>query len=1253
MANSTTAPASPENPAADAPAPPPLRVEGAGHLSLLQAVTALAREGTNAVPPGSRDLLRRFRDNARTLERTTATLGRLTAAGKPVPGETEWLLDNYYVIEEVVREVRTDLPRRYYRELPALGFGLFTGMPRIYPVAATLLRHTDSALSEPQIREVVRAYQETTPLSTGEVWAVPTMLRLALLESLRRLGDQITATIASRDEAAAAVEAARTLRVPRLPRQPSDAFIVALADGLRDNEPQPGAGADAVEAWSTRYLVDLAQARHREYSRQAANQVSIGNAVTGLRLLGVIDWSVFFEATSLVEAELRTDPGEVYARQDFPTRDRCRRAVERLARGAGWNEVGVARAAVTAATAHARDPLSGQVSYFLIGDGRAEFERSLAYRPRWSDRWRGWLLGMPCVAYFGSLLGILLLLLVPAVVLSWHGVPAALLVAFACLLPLSEVAVTLTNFLLCRLLPPRVLARLDMRQGIPADCATFVVIPTLIGKPEGAAGLVERLEQHYLANPRRQPVLRPADRLHGRPAETAPADEECVRNLLAGIARLNARYAPGPTARFFLFHRKRLFNLPENTWIGWERKRGKLQEFNDLLRGSTHTSFTTTSVPLAAVPRVRYVLTLDTDTVMQRDAARSMIAALAHPLNVARLSADGRRVEGGYGVLQPRVSFLYTTGFRSWFAKLFAGSVGIDPYSAAVSDTYMDLFDRGTFTGKGLYDVDAFRATADRAFPDNHILSHDLIESNYARCALATDVEVFDEFPARYHVYARRDHRWVRGDWQLLPWLGPTVPLPGGGRAPNVLPALERWKIVDNLRRSLVPAGVVALVVLGSTILPGYALGWLLLALLPFLLPPTLYVVQAMMRLLGGAPPRAEFTRAGTDLVNTLGQSALQVVLVANQAWLLLDAILRTLWRVFVSRRRLLEWETAAATEGRLGSGLAMFVGTMWPACLIAVAGAGLVWLVVPDDLLVVGPVFAAWLLSPLVAWGVSAPRRLAEAPLAPDQVRELRRITRKTWDFFETFVGAEDNWLPPDNYQEVPRDVVAHRTSPTNMGLYLLATLAAHDFGYVPTTELIARLKHSLDTFDRLERHRGHFLNWYETNTLATLHPAYVSTVDSGNLLACLITLANGLVEKARLEPTDAAGQGLRDTLVLVETEWAPLRDKATPAASEAVGDALREAGEAVGSIPPSSPSPGGPNSATSPCRTPGPTDSPTRSARRSPTRRRRSTAGRAGSRTSHAGTTPTPSMPPRSARRGPSNCWRSSVARAASRPR
>jgi cyclic beta-1,2-glucan synthetase len=1175
MANSTISPGSPESPAADVltPAPTPLRVEGAGHLSLLQAVTALAREGANAEPPGSRDLLRRFRDNARSLERATTKLGLLTAAGNPVPGETEWLLDNYYIIEEVVREVQTDLPRRYYRELPALGFGPFTGMPRIYPVAATLLGHTDSALSEPQIREVVKAYQETTPLSTGEVWAVPTMLRLALLENLRRLGDQIMATIASCGEATAVIEAARTQRVPRLPRLPSDAFIVALADGLRDNEPQPGAGADAVEAWSTRFLVDLAQARHREYSRQAANQVSIGNAITSLRLLGVIAWPVFFEATSLVEAELRTDPGEVYPRQDFPTRDRCRRVVERLARGSGWNEVGVARAASTAATAHAGDPLTGQVSWFLLGDGRAEFERSLGYRPRWADRRRGWLLDQPYAAYFGSLLGLLALLLVPAIVLSWHGVLPALLVALACLLPASEVAVSLTNFLLCRLLPPRVLPRLDLRQGIPADCTTFVVIPTLIGKPAQAAGLVERLEQHYLANPDASLVFALLTDFTDSPTETTPTDEECVRNLLAGIAHLNARYAPQSTARFFLFHRKRQFDLPESTWMGWERKRGKLQEFNDLLRGATHTSFTTTSVPLAAVPRVRFVLTLDTDTVMQRDAARSMIAALAHPLNAPRLSADGRRVEGGYGVLQPRVSFLYTTGFRSWFAKLFAGSVGIDPYSTAVSDTYMDLFDRGTFTGKGLYDVDAFRATADRAFPDNHILSHDLIESNYVRCALASDVEVFDEFPARYHACARRDHRWVRGDWQLLPWLGPTVPLPDGGRAPNILPALERWKIVDNLRRSLVPTGVVALILLGGTVLPGSALGWLLLALLPFLTPPALYVIQAMVRMLGGAPPRAEFARAGTDLVNTLGQSALQAVLIANQAWLLLDAILRTLWRLLVSRRHLLEWETAAATENRLGSGLMMFVATMWPACLIAAAGAGLVWLVAPEDLLVLGPVFAAWMLSPLVAWGVSAPRRLAETPLAPEQVRELRRIMRKTWDFFETFVGAEDNWLPPDNYQEVPRDIVAHRTSPTNMGLYLLATLAAHDFGYIGTEDMIARLKHSLDTFDRLERHRGHFINWYETNTLVTLHPAYVSTVDSGNLLACLITLANGLVEKARFQPSDAPWQGLRDTLVLVETEWVPLRDKATPEARKAIGDALGEVSQAAEIMLPSPP--------------------------------------------------------------------------------
>jgi cyclic beta-1,2-glucan synthetase len=567
--------------------------------------------------------------------------------------------------------------------------------------------------------------------------------------------------------------------------------------------------------------------------------------------------------------------------------------------------------------------------------------------------------------------------------------------------------------------------------------------------------------------------------------------------------------------------------------MGWERKRGKLEEFNHLLRGATDTSYIVKTGDLAS-QHIRFVLTLDADTVLPRDAARRLIATLAHPLNRPVLSADGRRVEAGYGVLQPRVSFLYRTGMRSRFARVFAGSAGIDPYSSASSDVYQDLFAAGTFTGKGLYEVDAFAATAGRAFPDNHILSHDLIESNFARCGLVTDIEVFDDFPAKYHAYARREHRWIRGDWQLLPWLGRRIPTPEG-KKPNVIPAIGRWKIFDNLRRSLSAPALVLLIALGCTVLPGPAWWWALVALFVLAQPIFMQLTDNLIGFLGGAPAAAVLRQSRMALSATAGQVALAAVFLANQAGIALDAITRTVWRLYVGRKHLLEWETAAAAEARLGSGLLSFVVTMWPALAAAVGLGLLVEWRNPPALPAALPWLLAWFLSPLVAYLVSRPLPDRDPPLSPPDRTELRRIARKTWRFFETFVTEEDHWLPPDNYQEDPKGVIAHRTSPTNMGLLLLSNLSAHDLGYETLPALAERVKRTFDTFNHLDKFRGHFLNWYETTQLQPLPPAYVSTVDSGNLLGCLLVLKNGLVEKqSEPIPSSAAIEGLLDTLDL-----------------------------------------------------------------------------------------------------------------------
>ena len=1149
------------NPRGDAP----IRAELYG----LDRLEALARQlaSIGQVDPKLRAgdlLLKRFAENGQVLTKTVRRLN--TEADRPEGRgiDADWLADNFYIVEEALREIKQDLPSGYYSELPKLTVEPARGYPQVYALALALVAHTDSELDEARIGRFLQAYQSASPLRIGEVWAVPTMLRLVLVENLRRLADRMVrgwdasraaeGWVAARfpaagpavgaavedDDAAPAPAAADDAPFPPL----NDPTVVRLVQLLRDRGPVAGPTLARLEAELAKNGRDANRVLRDEHRRQAANQVSVGNCVISLRLLSVIEWNVFFEKHAAVEVILRDDPSGVYARQDFATRDRYRRSVERIARRSDVAEEDVARRAVELAReGAAQGPRRGHVGYYLDDRGIAQLRRAFKFRPTAGERLHDFVMTHPKFVYFGAILTLIVGLLATALAIEAQTSGAAwrvrwyVLALFALLIPASDIAVGLVNHLTTLLLPPKKLARLDFKAGIPAEVETMVVVPSMLVRADSAANLLERLEITYLANP--DATLRFAlltDFADAR-EEHRPEDDALVRGALDGVAALNARYAAGKPAKFYLFHRRRTWNPVQDRWMGAERKRGKLSEFNQLIRGKADTNYTVLSGDPADLKTVRYIITLDADTILPRESARRLVGTIAHPLNSPVFDPAKGRVVEGYGVLQPRVSYHLYAATRSRFAALLAASGGIDPYSNAVSDTYMDLFGLGTFTGKGIYDVDAFEAAVGHTFPDNAILSHDLIEGNYARCGLVTDVELFDDFPPRYHAYAMREHRWARGDWQILPWLGGKVPSLTGPRR-NPLPLLERWKIFDNLRRSVVPPSLVGLLVLGWTALPGSPWLWTVLAMAVSFLP----VVQVLVGGAFSSFKARSFTAllgAGHSIPATAGQSFLWIAFLADQARRLLDAIARTLHRLFVSHRNMLEWETAAAAEHRLGTGIGNFFRTMWFSPVFAVAVAGLIELVRPTALIAASPVLVAWFLAPLVAYWVSRPKRVKELPLDEAERAELRRIARKTWHFFETFVGPEDNWLPPDNYQEDTIGSggrVAHRTSPTNKGMLLLSTLSAHDFGYLSLRTLAERLHHTFDTFDRMEKHEGHLYNWYNTQTLHTLPPNYVSTVDSGNLLGCLVTLKQGMREKlAEVIPGPNCVNGLVDTLAML----------------------------------------------------------------------------------------------------------------------
>ncbi len=1097
----------------------PLRDELLSIEALEDRARALA--GSLTLDPRERrafTVLPRFADNGRALRRAYTRLAQDLHAGRFLSAAAEWLLDNFHVITEGLGAVERDLPPTYYRQLPALAVRAQAGHARIYALALELIRHSDSRLDPHQMAQFLRSFQRVAPLTIGELWAWPSMLKLALVENLRRLGDEVMHARAMRLAADAYLEQvpASGHAAPDLPRPLDAGCAVQLLHRLREYGLALTPVRLALDAHLAALDTTAEDLIRTEHQRQSIAQVSVANAVNSLRLCASLDWPRFVESVSLVDEVLRRDPDGVYARMDFLSRDQQRQAVEVLAPASGDGQVRVALRAVASAQQAGTEepPAAAHVGYHLVGPGRLDLESDLGFRPGPHRRIRRALRTAAPLLYVGAIASGTAALVAAGV--AYAAVPvtswAAALVALLLLVPVSDAVVAAVQTLVTRLVRPGRLPRLALTDGVPASARTMVIVPTMLTSAEGVDALVAHVEVLALGN--LDPHVHVA--ILSDFADTVGADHSGDAALLArardGIRGLAARFGPGHDDRFFLFHRDRRWNEGEGAHIGWERKRGKIEEFNRLLRGATDTTFSTMDGALGILPEVRYCLTLDSDTRLPRDAARQLIGVMAHPLNQARIDPRLGRVTSGYGILQPRVSVTMASAAGSLFARAYAGHTGVDPYTTAVSDVYQDLFGEGIFTGKGLYDVDAFTAVLEGRVPENALLSHDLFEGLYARTGLVTDVEVVDDYPPSVLGHARRQHRWVRGDWQILWWLFPVVPS-RVGIVRNRLPLLARWKILDNLRRSLVPPATVALLIAGWTVLPGRPIVWTAIALAGVAYPVVARLVAALAGPRRGQGWRLYLREVAEEAGLAVVRAALQVTLMANEAWERAHAVLVTLVRVSITRRRLLEWETTAAQAMRSGvPRLRTFVADMAASPAIAVAAFAAVVAAGPAALPVALPILAAWAAAPAIAFVLSRPSRDRRVPMSATDRAYLRDVARRTWQYFETYTSADDHFLPPDNVQFTPGPTIAHRTSPTNIGLGLLATVAARDLGFIDTPAMEAALDATLTTVEGLERCHGHLLNWYDTRTLEPLRPAYVSTVDSGNLAAALLTLSAGL---------------------------------------------------------------------------------------------------------------------------------------------
>ncbi|MBC7540511.1 MAG: phosphorylase [Bacteriovorax sp.] len=1135
----------------------PIRAElfSAVHLEKY-AETMAHKHIVYSAPTRGVNLAARVAENENILIESFQSIVATVREERSITPAAEWLIDNFYIVEEQLKDIRDHLPPEFYKELPKLSTVELQGYPRVYAIAWDFVAHTDSLFDPELLKLVLKSYQKIQPLTLGELWAISITLRVVMIENLRRLSARITGSQLARAEADHIAD--ELLGLGGMTRRSDEeiieslnhmplrkAFAVQLVQRLRFQEGIVVSVLKWLDERLTSEGLIADKIVQEEHNSQIAANVTVRNIITSMRLMSSLDWRDFFEEVSLVDEKFQELP--VYGQMDFFTRDNYRHSLEELARGSKLSELEVATALVNKIenerVRSAKDKISlnekrFDLGFYLISTGRYEFEKEIHFKVKLRSHLMRWYVSYREFLYLGSILFLMLLFvslcLKESIVLDQS---IFYLLGFLGLFPASELAITIVNRLTIFSLNPRHLPRLDLSKSIPSDLKTFVVVPTMLVNEEDIACQVEQLEVHYLSNPDDSVFFALLSDWRDAPTEHLSDDELFLSIAIKQINYLNTKYGPSILGknRFTIFHRYRKWNESEQKWLGWERKRGKLQEFNRFLRGATDTTFIISDELKLDIPKdITYVITLDADTKLPRGSVAQLVGTFAHPLNQPKFDTKLNRVIEGYGILQPRITPTLPAAVDStFFQRLSSGPCGIDPYAAAVSDVYQDLFAEGSYTGKGIYNVDVFEQALKERTPENRLLSHDLFEGNFARCGLLSDVEFFEDFPSHFEVSVARNHRWIRGDWQLLPWIL--------GREGRSISIIGRWKMIDNLRRSLLNPMIFILLILlfcnpGIDIVP-----WILLSLLSLALSHLLPFFEGILSYQKKIPLIIQLRSTTEDLLLGVSRFILNIIFIPYHSWVHFDAIFRTLLRLVVTKRHLLEWTTSAQSKSCANIDIKSYFKRMTGMQVVLICLVILIYCINSSHWAIFIPFFVLWLSSPVVAWRISLPPEKDKIiPLTNDDIFVLRNSARKIWRFFSTFVNEGENFLPPDNFQEDPHPIIAHRSSPTNFGLYLLSTISARDFGWIGLHEMIERLEATLQSMQSLPRYNGHFYNWYETTDKRALEPRYISSVDNGNLAGHLLAVAQSCEEMAgkneeEIDYSSKILSGIHDSLRLL----------------------------------------------------------------------------------------------------------------------
>lgn len=1115
---------------------------------LCQEATKLAAslQQTSVIKDHSPTLLKRFQKSNKTLQILRRDIADAEYIEQTMPSSAEWLLDNMYVLEGSIEDVKLNLPKKYYKELPKILNGPLAGFPRIYAIAVEFIKLNAGRLNRENITTFLDSYQINHPLTIGELWAFPLMLRVRLIEWVEFLAIHVDNRM--REGELASFWGNRLLYAARHDPSILPVFLADLAneqtvlsghfaEELLDHLFDEEAVLPMVRKWlEERFATPLSDILHQEHIHETSEQIVFSNSIRSLITLSQLAWPDIFEAVSPVDAIFREDKDKIYSKMDFTTRNHYRECIEEIARRVHSDEVEIAKKTISLAQKGVKD-YEQHIGYYLVDAGRQTLEHMVGYNPTPLQSIRRWIIKHAAKVYLGGIALTILLLetaLFSSLLKTNLSSLQAILFFILSLLPISELSVQFVNLLLTLILPSPLRPKMSYETGIPQECKTLVIVPMMLTNPDLIRKEIERLEIRYLANT--DPLLSFGlfSDFTDSPELHAENDSSLLAIAINGLEALQNKYGP----KFFLFHRQRMWSKTENAWIGWERKRGKLEYLNRFLMGETLPENIVYMGNVDTLKGTRYVITLDVDTQLPKDQAKSMIEVLSHPLNRPYLNNNKKSLERGYTIIQPRVGTDFVHSKASWFCTIFSEPTAVDPYTQAISNVYQDLTGEGSYHGKGIYDVEAFHSILSHHFPEEHLLSHDLIEGAFVRVGFASNICLFDTHPKDYYSWAIRQHRWMRGDWQIIDWLMPKVPLGMGKEEINPLSWLNRWKIFDNLRRALLPLALMLILVATWTISTAPEI-WTGLVLFVLILPCISLCISKVFNY--------SFTAMKSLLIELkilLLRFLITGALLPFEAFLSLDAIVRVTYRRLISHRNLLQW--TSCEHGCNGLKVHQkFVLQLGCVSIFSIVLFGAITFANPPAMLIALPFCMLWISAPLIVYIIDKPsERRFDRDISEIDQKLLRKIARKTWRYFDELVEAKTHWLPPDNYQTALNIEIAQRTSPTNIGLWLLSTLSAYDFKYITCDDLIDKTLATIHELKKLERYEGHFLNWYNIQTLDPLFPRYVSTVDSGNLLASFWTLKQGMEEiiSSPIIPTGAL-LGIQDTYEILQETKKPTK--------------------------------------------------------------------------------------------------------------